>query len=86
MKTTLFILCAIIALLYIGGFSMSFSPFKISIPFWYKSVAIVLLVAAVALYTIGQYTEGYEKGLKRGQELVFEALEEVRKERNNESK
>ena len=60
MKTILFTIIFIIALLWVGDLTITFKPFSISLPGWYKPVGIILFVLSMAVYTIGEYTKGYK--------------------------
>ena len=42
MKTILFTIIFIIALLWVGDLTITFKPFSISLPGWYKPVGILL--------------------------------------------
>jgi len=44
MKTIIFTIICIIALLWVGDFTITFKPFSISLPGWYKPVGIILFV------------------------------------------
>lgn len=43
MKTIIFTIICIIALLWVGDFTITFKPFSISLPSWYKPVGIICL-------------------------------------------
>lgn len=56
MKTDLifFIAIFIIAVLFIGHFRLTFSPFSISLPYWHRALGVVLIVAGCLVYNIGE--------------------------------
>ena len=61
MKTDLifFIAIFIIAVLFIGHFRLTFSPFSISLPYWHRALGVVLIVAGCLVYNIGEHMSGY---------------------------
>lgn len=77
MKASLIIsvLLFILMFLFFGQVSISFKPFSISLPYWHRSVGIMLVVIGVCVYNIGEHTSGYKKGLKAGSEVVIKLLE-----------
>lgn len=76
MKTDLifFIAIFIIAVLFIGHFRLTFSPFSISLPYWHRALGVVLIVAGCLVYNIGEHMSGYKKGLDNGMEIVLKQL------------
>lgn len=74
MKTILFTIIFIIALLWVGDFTITFKPFSISLPSWYKPVGIILFVLAMAVYNIGEYAKGYKHGFDDGIKNVLKYL------------
>ena len=70
MKTIIFI----IALLWVGDLTITFKPFSISLPGWYKPVGIILFVLAMAVYNIGEYAKGYKHGFDDGIKNVLKYL------------
>ena len=72
MKTDLifFIAIFIIAVLFIGHFRLTFSPFSISLPYWHRALGVVLIVAGCLVYNIGENVAGYKKGLDNGMEII----------------
>lgn len=75
MKTILFTIICIIALLWVGDLTITFKPFSISLPGWYKPVAILLFWLSMAVYTIGERTKGYKQGFDDGVKKCIEILE-----------
>ena len=74
MKTILFTIIFIIALLWVGDLTITFKPFSISLPGWYKPVGIILFVLAMAVYNIGEYAKGYKHGFDDGIKNVLKYL------------
>ena len=66
MKTILFTIICIIPLLWVGDPTITFKPFSISLPGWYKALGILLFFLSMAVYTIGEYTRGYKQGSDDG--------------------
>ena len=75
MKTILFTIIFIIALLWVGDLTITFKPFSISLPGWYKPVGIILFVLAMAVYNIGEYAKGDKQGFDYGIKKCVEILE-----------
>lgn len=75
MKTILFTIIFIIAILWVGDLTITFKPFSISMPGWYKVVGILLFWLAMAVYTIGERTKGYKQGFEDGVNKCIEILE-----------
>ena len=59
MKTILFTIIFIIALLWVGDLTITFKPFSISLPGWYKPVGILLFFLSMAVYTVIVFTTDY---------------------------
>ena len=76
MKTDLifFIAICVIAVLFIGHFRLTFSPFSISLPYWHRALGVVLIVVGCLIYNIGEHMSGYKKGLDNGMEIVLKQL------------
>ena len=74
MKTILFTIICVISLLWVGDLTITFKPFSISLPGWYKPVGIILFVLSMAVYTIGEYTKGYKHGFDDGIKNVLKYL------------
>lgn len=74
MKTILFISICIIALLWVGDLTITFKPFSISLPSWYKALGIVLFVLSMVLYNVGEYAKGYKHGFDDGVKECIEAI------------
>lgn len=74
MKTILFTIICIIALLWVGDLTITFKPFSVSLPSWYKPVGILLFFLSMAVYTIGEYAKGYKQGFDNGVKECIEIL------------
>ena len=74
MKTIIFTIICIISLLWVGDLTITFKPFSISLPGWYKPVGILLFCLSVAVYTIGEYAKGYKQGFDNGVKECIEIL------------
>ena len=75
MKTIIFTIICIIALLWVGDFTITFKPFSISLPSWYKPVGIILFVLAMAVYnnwenTLKGISNGFDDGIKKCVEIL----------------
>ena len=58
----------------IGGLEITFKPFSISIPYWYRSVGWFLITIGVTTLILGERKDAYERGIKRGSEITIEAI------------
>lgn len=79
MKTILFTIIFIIAILWVGDLTITFKPFSISLPSWYKALGILLFFLSMTVYNIGEYTKGYKQGFDDG---IKECVEILKKNMN----
>ena len=77
MRILIGIMLYVVFFLYVAHTQITIRPFSISMPYWYRPVAITLIVIAMALYNIGEHSIAYKKGLKRGSEITLETLKEI---------
>lgn len=75
MKTILFTIICIIALLWVGDLTITFKPFSISMPGWYKVVGILLFWLPMVVYATGEHARGYKQGFDDGVKKCIEILE-----------
>lgn len=75
MKTILFTIIFIIAILWVGDLTITFKPFSISLPGWYKVVGILLFWLAMVVYATGEHARGYKQGFEDGVNKCIEILE-----------
>lgn len=69
---------------YVGELSVTIEPFSISLPYWHRSVGLLLLGVAFVVYHVGEHTSGYRKGLEDGKEIAIKAiLEKCEKEKGD---
>ena len=74
MKTILFTAILIIGLLWVGDLTITFKPFSVSLPSWYKALGILLFFLSMTVYNIGEYTKGYKQGFDDGVKECVEIL------------
>ena len=74
MKTILFTAIFITCLLWVGDLTITFKPFSISLPSWYKALGILLFFLSMTVYNIGEYTRGYKQGFDDGIKECIEIL------------
>lgn len=67
--------------LYISELSVSFKPFSISLPYWYRGLGIFLVVVGFLVFNVGEHAKGYSEGLTEGYELTVKTLKEMAKNR-----
>lgn len=72
----------IIALLYIGHLQVSVKPLNVSLPYWHRSLGVLLVIAGVYVFSIGEHVSGYSQGFKDGADRVINLIKE--KESNHE--
>lgn len=75
MKTILFTIIFIIAILWVGDLTITFKPFSISLPSWYKALGILLFFLSMTVYNIGEYTKGYKEGFDTGIKQCIKILD-----------
>lgn len=94
MKIAIFTAACVVIFLFIGHFSITLSPFRISLPFWNRSLAYLLMAIAITLLSAGDYAQGYKNGLEKGDyvkgykdglqngsKIVLEEIEKIQKEK-----
>ena len=71
----------VIFLLYIGHLSITIKPFSLNLPYWHRSLGVLLWILGLILFNVGEYATGYKKGLDNGAEIgkkvVIEKLKEL---------
>lgn len=82
MKTILFTAILIIGLLGVGELTITFKPFSVSLPCWYKAVGILLFWLSMTIYVSGEHIKNYGEGFDAGVKKCIEILEnkKIRKE------
>lgn len=48
------VIILIVSFAYLGHLKIGFSPFSIALPYWYRSVAVLLMGIAIILYGYGE--------------------------------
>lgn len=71
-----------VLLLFIGGFEVSFHPFRLSMEGWRDLIAAIFLFVGIMIYGSARHTEGYAKGRKEGAKEIIRLLEEKVNEHN----
>lgn len=74
MKTILSTIIIIAALLWIGELTITFKPFSISLPGWYKAVGILLFWLSMVVYQSGTKAKLYKEGFNDGTEYIIKKL------------
>jgi hypothetical protein len=70
----IFALLLIALLLYVGHLSITIKPFSVSLPYWYRSLGLLLLILSLVIYNVGEHVKGYQKGLKDGSDIAIKTL------------
>lgn len=76
MRESILITAFTVLLLFIGGFEVSFHPFRVSMDGWRDLVATIFLFVGMMIYGSARHTEGYAKGRKEGAKEIIRFLEE----------
>ena len=76
----------IVFLLGIGHISITFKPFCISLPYWHRSLGILLLIISLVIYSMGERGSGYKDGLEKGSEMTLKAVEDLIYEQKQDKK
>lgn len=63
--------------LFIGHISISIRPFSISLPYWHRSIGLVLIVVGFIIFNVGEYAKGYSDGLKKGCEMTTSEFKQM---------
>lgn len=50
-----FLAIFIVSALFIGHFRLTFSPFSVSLPYWHRTVGVILIVVGCLVYNIGEH-------------------------------
>ena len=74
MKTVIFYIIVICALLYLAKIQIGFNPFKITVCDWHTPVATVLLIIGLTLMR----TKSYNDGVNAAIDAVIELIDEKR--------
>ena len=82
MRETVVLSALTVLLLFIGGFEVSFHPFRLSMEGWRDLVATIFLFVGIMFYGSVRHTEGYAKGRKEGAKEIIRLLEEKVNEHN----
>lgn len=80
MKVILFISVLLLALLVVGDFKMTFSPFIVEMKDWAEALKFILTVVLFTLACGWHEVKGFKEGYSKALDDALEALEEVKKE------
>lgn len=80
MKLAITTLLFVVFLLFVGHFQITFKPFSISMPYWYRAVGVLLFSLAMVLYNYGEYYKGYKEGVKDGAEATIQMIKDKMEE------
>lgn len=76
----IFSILLVLSSLFLGHISISIKPFSIALPYWHRSVGLILIVFGLILLHTGEYSTGYTEGLKKGHEIASAKFEQLYKE------
>lgn len=63
-------------LMAVGGFHVTFHPFRISMPCWAGSLGWLLIIIGVILISINEHNRAYKEGVKKGSDMMLEMIQE----------
>lgn len=69
-------------LLYVGHVSIGIKPFSFLLPYWHRSVGLLLIIVGFFFFNIGEHSKGYADGLKKGADQTLEILDTILKTKN----
>lgn len=75
MKTILSAILLAASLLWICELTVTFNPFSVSLPAWYKIVGILFFWLSMIIYTRGENAKYYNKGYQDGSEDTIDDIE-----------
>lgn len=55
---------------------ISFNPFYIKLQHWYKPVGIFLITIGLMIYAIGEYRNGYRKGIGDAYKITQDVIKD----------
>ncbi len=79
MKTAFWIVIIIALAAYMADTKIAFKPFSVTFGRLWFLMAYVLILGGAYCLNLQSYSDGYEKGLRKGAELKQEAIDEVEK-------
>lgn len=53
-----------------------FKPFNVSLPYWHRLLGVLLVIAGVYVFSIGEHVSGYSQGFKDGADRVINLIKE----------
>lgn len=80
MKTLFYIIIFVIVFLFTANTQITFKPFSISFPYWYKPVGLLLVVIGIFVFGIGENMSEYKRGYKDGINKTIELIEKIEDE------
>ena len=80
MKTLFYIIIFVIVFLFTANTQITFKPFSISLPYWYKPAGLLLVVIGIFVFGIGENMSEYKRGYKDGINKTIELIEKIEDE------
>lgn len=75
MRIAIEIILFAIILAMMGKTTITLHPFSISMEYWHRPVAFILLILAIGLLCTGEYYHGYTKGLENGSGMTIDCIQ-----------
>lgn len=79
MKIVLLIISIIAIFCIVGKLEVTFNPFSISMPYWFRAVGWFLIWLGITLLTVGERNNAYKDGLEQGSKITIEIVKEKMK-------
>jgi len=79
MKTTLYLLAALVFIGFSLDIKITFKPFTVTCTGWLNTLGWLLLIAAIVCFNVDQYRKGIKRGSEISKEVIKNVMEEERK-------
>ena len=87
MKILLYVFIVIILFAIISNVEITFKPFSISFPYWYRFVGVLLIAIGLMVYCMGEVRNAYKNGYLSGSQFTLSLIKaEAEKRKMNYEK
>lgn len=74
MKILLYVFIVIILFAVISNVEITFKPFSISFPYWYRFVGVLLIAIGLMVYCLGEVRNAYKNGYLSGSQFTLSLI------------
>lgn len=74
MKILLYVFIVIILFAVISNVEITFKPFSISFPYWYRFVGVLLIAIGLMVYCLGEVRNAYRNGYLSGSQFTLSLI------------